>query len=134
MSESTTPTPEPMSPERFAKAERGHIGGARSATDKELMALAAGVAEVAEHEHGADGLADIFCLNQKAWMGGFMAVVLRRLLDAEADRDRLAEQVKHGRELHGRPRIDRHGSGCVQCGIVWPCPTFIALGGTEATS
>lgn len=26
-----------------------------------------------------------------------------------------------------KPRTERHGSGCVQCGIVWPCPTYKAL-------
>ncbi len=26
-----------------------------------------------------------------------------------------------------RKRTERHGSGCVQCGIVWPCPTYKAL-------
>lgn len=31
------------------------------------------------------------------------------------------------RDLHGRPRTDRHGSGCIHCGIVWPCPTYKAL-------
>ena len=30
------------------------------------------------------------------------------------------------RAMH-RKRTERHGSGCVQCGIVWPCPTYKAL-------
>ena len=35
------------------------------------------------------------------------------------------------RQLHSDPRTERHGSGCVQCGIVWPCPTRRALDGYE---
>lgn len=35
------------------------------------------------------------------------------------------------RQLHSGPRTGRHGSGCVQCGIVWPCPTRRALDGHE---
>lgn len=23
-----------------------------------------------------------------------------------------------------KPRTERHGSGCVQCGTVWPCTTY----------
>lgn len=30
------------------------------------------------------------------------------------------------RARHKR-RTERHGSGCVQCGIVWPCPTYLGL-------
>lgn len=28
------------------------------------------------------------------------------------------------RDLHGKPRTERHGSGCVHCAIHWPCPTY----------
>jgi hypothetical protein len=28
------------------------------------------------------------------------------------------------RDLHGKPRTERHGSGCVHCAILWPCPTY----------
>ncbi|MFE9099787.1 hypothetical protein [Actinomadura geliboluensis] len=48
--------------------------------------------------------------------------------------DELAEaraQVKRVREMHRR-RVDRRGAGCIQCGIVWPCPTYTALDGTES--
>lgn len=30
--------------------------------------------------------------------------------------------------LHGKPRTDQYGSGCIQCGIVWPCPTAKVVG------
>lgn len=34
--------------------------------------------------------------------------------------------------MHKR-RTERHGSGCVHCGIVWPCPTFRELDAATAT-
>jgi len=49
---------------------------------------------------------------------------LARLHGAEAAVDRV-------RAMH-KPRTERHGSGCVQCGIVWPCPTSRALDEPEA--
>lgn len=36
-----------------------------------------------------------------------------------------AVRAKHKR------RTERHGSGCVQCGIVWPCPTYRELAAVE---
>ncbi len=48
--------------------------------------------------------------------------------NVQAGRDqRLIAEV---RAMHKR-RTERHGSGCVQCGIVWPCPTYKALGGGQ---
>jgi hypothetical protein len=38
-----------------------------------------------------------------------------------------AEALIAGVRATHKPRTERHGSGCVQCGIVWPCPTFKAL-------
>ena len=49
---------------------------------------------------------------------------LARLHDAEMAVTKL-------RAMH-KPRTERHGSGCVQCGIVWPCPTSLVLDGKEA--
>ncbi|NEA22621.1 hypothetical protein [Actinomadura bangladeshensis] len=37
----------------------------------------------------------------------------------------IVEKVKR---LHGKPRVDRAGSGCIQCGVLWPCPTALAVG------
>jgi hypothetical protein len=34
--------------------------------------------------------------------------------------------VARVRAMH-KPRTERHGSCCVQCGIVWPCPTSRVL-------
>ncbi|GAA0969894.1 hypothetical protein GCM10009555_017820 [Acrocarpospora macrocephala] len=42
---------------------------------------------------------------------------------------RLEVRLARVRALHKGPRTDRPGSGCVQCGIVWPCPTSRALDG-----
>jgi hypothetical protein len=42
------------------------------------------------------------------------------------------QQIAAVRQLHRGPRTERHGSGCVQCGIVWPCPTIRALNGEVA--
>lgn len=36
------------------------------------------------------------------------------------------DAIDQVRAMH-RKRTERHGSGCVQCGIVWPCPTYKAL-------
>jgi hypothetical protein len=48
-------------------------------------------------------------------------------LIAEVRRLRVTEAAATTvRALHKR-RTERHGSGCVQCGIVWPCPTYLGL-------
>lgn len=36
--------------------------------------------------------------------------------------------IQRVRSLHSGPRTERHGSGCVQCAICWPCPTALAVG------
>lgn len=33
-----------------------------------------------------------------------------------------------------KPRTERHGSGCVQCGTVWPCATYRELNAAAAPS
>jgi hypothetical protein len=38
--------------------------------------------------------------------------------------DDAESKLKQIRDQHGRPRTDRHGSGCVHCAILWPCPTY----------
>jgi hypothetical protein len=48
------------------------------------------------------------------------------------ERDAALAAVARVRQLHGRPRTERHGSGCVGCGVVWPCPTLRALDAVEA--
>ncbi|MCQ0011954.1 hypothetical protein [Actinomadura madurae] len=52
-----------------------------------------------------------------------------RALEEHRERANTAEGiVEQVKRLHGKPRVDRYGSGCVQCGIVWPCPTACAVG------
>lgn len=41
------------------------------------------------------------------------------------------EAIARLRDMH-KPRTERRNSGCVQCGIVWPCPTRLVL--DEATA
>ena len=42
-----------------------------------------------------------------------------------ADRNTYLEMVNQVREKHRGPRNPaRYGSGCIQCGLVWPCPTY----------
>lgn len=41
------------------------------------------------------------------------------------DAERIVEEL---RRLHHGPRTERHGSGCIQCGILWPCPSAKAVG------
>ncbi|WP_431985260.1 hypothetical protein [Streptomyces qinglanensis] len=48
---------------------------------------------------------------------------LERARETDARRK---NQIALVRDMH-RPRAERRESGCVQCGIVWPCPTRRAL-------
>lgn len=43
----------------------------------------------------------------------------------------LAERLTAVAALHHGPRTERHGSGCIHCGIVWPCPTALAVEGAQ---
>lgn len=38
-------------------------------------------------------------------------------------REQLLDVVRQVSSLHHGPRTERHGSCCVHCGLVWPCPT-----------
>ena len=49
----------------------------------------------------------------------------------EQSTDMAETVIARVRQLHSGPRTERHGSGCVQCGILWPCPTRRALDGHE---
>ncbi|THA28263.1 hypothetical protein E4198_00165 [Streptomyces sp. RKND-216] len=59
------------------------IGDAKPATDRLLRQLAESVRDVREHDHPSQN-EDLYCSNLTSWMGDRTAVVLRRLLDAEA--------------------------------------------------
>lgn len=49
--------------------------------------------------------------------------------EARAERDLALNTLQQIQDMHGRPRTDRHGSGCIHCAIAWPCPTYLAAGG-----
>lgn len=56
-----------------------------------------------------------------------------KALETHRTRADAAEAVIAGVRAKHKPRTERHGSACVQCGIVWPCPTYTDLGeGVEA--
>jgi hypothetical protein len=69
-----------------------HIGNAKPASLKLLVAFGEAVRDCREHEH-PKGSEDFHCLNLAAWMGERAALVLRNLLNAEADNERLQRQV-----------------------------------------
>lgn len=76
------PEPQPLSAEqRSALAEL--IGDVKPANAKLLHAFGECVRDCREHEH-PKASEDFHCLNLSAWMGERAALVLRRLLDAEA--------------------------------------------------
>jgi hypothetical protein len=99
------PEPSGRDKERAAIAEL--IGDAKPASDGLLVQLGQSVRDRREHEHPK--WEDLYCLNLTSFMGERMGPVLRRLLDAEAeaeklrgelaDRDLLAAQT---RALEGR--------------------------------
>lgn len=64
-------------------------------------------------QHGREGI-----------YGIGLAVAAEQLL---AEVEQLGSVLAEVRDLHGHPRTARHGSGCVSCGIVWPCPTYRAI-------
>ncbi|WP_433855106.1 hypothetical protein [Streptomyces kronopolitis] len=76
---------EPLSPEnRAAIAEL--IGDIQPAGPDFLLRLGHTVKDCRTHDHGQKvGPEDLFCGNLQGWMGERMALVMRRLLDAEAE-------------------------------------------------
>lgn len=43
-----------------------------------------------------------------------------------AELEKARTRISNVRNKH-KPRTEQHGSGCVQCGIVWPCTTYQGL-------
>lgn len=68
------------------------IQDAKPARDSLLASLAKSVKDRAEHEHPT--WEDLYCLNLVSYMGERMAPVLRRLIDAETERDSLREKAE----------------------------------------
>ncbi|MFF9554540.1 hypothetical protein ACF1DY_01730 [Streptomyces albus] len=81
----------PMAPEQRA-AVAAQLGAATPATDALLAHIARSVREAREHDHPTRN-EDLFCMNLTAWLGERMAPVLRRLVEAEAEIDRLRAHV-----------------------------------------
>ncbi|MEV0556318.1 hypothetical protein AB0I27_23050 [Streptomyces sp. NPDC050597] len=89
--DSAPPSPERLTPEQRASLAE-LIGAAKPATAKLLNAFGEAVRDCREHEHPKGE--DFHCLNLAAWMGERAALVLRRLLDAEASVERLERQAE----------------------------------------
>lgn len=68
------------------------LGAAEPARDGLVQHLAAKVRDHAEHDHPTQR-EDMHCLNVTSFMGERMGPVLRRLLDAEAEAERLTAEV-----------------------------------------
>jgi hypothetical protein len=84
--------PAGLSPElRATIAEQ--LGEAKPARDGVLVSLAQSVKDRAEHDHSTAADWDWYCLNLSGYMGDRMGPVLRRLLDAESERDALRARV-----------------------------------------
>ncbi|MET8291493.1 hypothetical protein ABZV80_40925 [Streptomyces sp. NPDC005132] len=70
------------------------LGNAKTARDSLVQQLARTVRDCAEHDHTTQR-EDLYCLNLISFMGERMAPVLRRLLDAEAEAERLNASLRH---------------------------------------
>lgn len=81
---------------------RARLAGARPATDSLLLALAEASRDLRTHDHPT-GIEDLYCTNLAAWAGERVAPVLRRLLDAEAERNLAENEV-----IALRERLDAH--------------------------
>ncbi|MEV8600491.1 hypothetical protein AB0465_11495 [Streptomyces griseoviridis] len=77
---------EPLKPRQRAKLS-DLIGATKPAGDRLLESFAEAVRERREHEHPK--WEDLFCMNLSSYMGERIAPVLRRLIDAEAEVERL---------------------------------------------
>ncbi|MFD8970493.1 hypothetical protein ACFV0C_36825 [Streptomyces sp. NPDC059568] len=80
----------------------GQLGDAKPASDELLVSFGKAIADRRDHEHPKHE--DFFCLNLSSYMGERAAPVLRRLLDAEAERDDLRARAP---ELETARRTDR---------------------------
>lgn len=96
--------PVPVGPERLTSAERemvlGLIEDAKPASSGLLLSFAESVRNRREHEHPQ--WEDFYCLNLSSYMGERSGPVLRRLVDVEAENERLRARVA---ELEAAPTI-----------------------------
>lgn len=79
-----------LTPEQRATIAAQIGEGQLPATSELVESFGLSVAQMRSHEHGRE---DWFCLNLAAYMGEKVASVLRRLLDAEAEAERLRAEL-----------------------------------------
>ena len=71
------------------------IGDARPANEDLVLSVAESVRDRREHQHDP-GAEDLYCGNLSGWAGDRSAFLLRRLVDAESEINRLrSEVIKH---------------------------------------
>lgn len=101
---------ESLSPEQRA-AISAQLGDAKAARNSLLESFSTSIRDRAQHDHALQR-EDWFCLNLSAYMGERMAVVLRRLLDAESDaaRYRTAWRRARTRALATGAAADRYAA------------------------
>jgi hypothetical protein len=124
-----TATP-PLSAEQHA-AIRALIGDVPAATSSLIAELAQSIADRRSHDHPT-GHEDWFCANLSGWAGDRMAVVLRRLIDAEAELDRARSNATYWRDRYREESrtcwdnsLPPGGECCAVCGQPVesePCP------------
>ncbi|WP_035838934.1 hypothetical protein [Kitasatospora azatica] len=88
---------QPLTDEQHT-AIRALLGDVKPASDDLITALAESVQDRRSHDHPT-GNEDWFCNNMSGWAGDRVAVVLRRLLDTEAERDRLRAELAECTQL-----------------------------------
>ncbi|MFB7162273.1 hypothetical protein [Streptomyces sp. NPDC056242] len=102
-----------------------YLGDAKPARDGVIATLAKATAQVREHEHPKWD--DLYCFNLVSYMGERMAPVLRRLVDSEAEAERLRARVAELEYVAPSPSCTRcYGADAVrfvaQGGATAPCP------------
>lgn len=108
--------PMPVGPERLTPQERdmilGLLGDAKPARSSLLVSFGKSVRNRREHEHPQ--WEDFYCLNLSSYMGERSGPVLRRLIDVEAENERLRARVA---ELEAAPttvyRAEHPDSGII---------------------
>ncbi|MFF0597879.1 hypothetical protein [Streptomyces antibioticus] len=113
------------------------LGDAKPATSGLLMSFGQSIRDRRDHEHPT--WEDLFCHNLSSWMGERAAPVLRRLLDAETEIDRLRDELAD--RLHPYTYTDAHNHrltlDTVLDGLlrpyVWVEAENLAAGGAVAT-
>lgn len=91
-----------LSPEQRARLAE-QLGDAQAASAGLVMSFGTSVQDRRDHDHTTQ-LEDWYCLNLAAYIGERTAPVLRRLLDAEAEIDRLRDELAE-EKAYRNPRL-----------------------------